>query len=301
MRTPSCPGFTRIAPRIACNAPRHLLAFLHTGFHVVKKLLLPCALGALLLSSAHAARADDDRFTLRLGGMHAKAESQLAGTATFAGEDYAFESDRYEIGEKTVPRIEGAFRFGDRHRLLFNYFRYAEDRDYALGQDIVLGETTLPAGSAAAFDTRFDLAGAVYDFAVVETPTTSIGLQIGVQHARLEAELRAASEGESFLARESRTGTAPVVGARLGFNTADQRWRFVAQGQYLDADWGDFGDYSGDLTRANALVEYRFTDNFGLYAGYDWFKLNARRHGADGSVGLDQRFRGPIAGVTLAF
>ena len=88
---------------------------------------------------------------------------------------------------------------------------------------------------------------------------------------------------------------------RLGFNTQDQRWRFVVQGQYLDADWGDFDDYDGDLSRANALVEYRFTDNFGLYAGYDWFKLNVRQHGADGTIGLDQRFSGPIAGVTLAF
>ena len=267
----------------------------------MNKLLLPCALGALLLSSLQAAHADDDRFTLRIGGMHAKAESQFSADTTFAGTEYAFESDRYEIGEKTVPRVEGVFRFGDRHRLLFNYFRYAEDRDYTLGEAIDVGETGIPAGTRASLDTEFDLGGLVYDFAVVESPTTSIGLQIGAQRARLAAELVAVTEEETFRARESEHGTAPVVGVRLGFNSADQRWRFVAQGQYLDADWGDFDDYSGDLTRANALVEYRFTDNFGLYAGYDWFKLNVRRHGADGTVGLDQRFRGPIAGVTLAF
>ena len=265
--------------------------------------VLLAAAPALSLASiaAHAQDQEADRFTLRVGAMSASADSTLSAETTFMDERYRF-SENVDFGsDEWVPRIDGVFRFGDRHRLLFNYFRYAEDRDYALGEDIVLGETTVPAGSTAAFDTRFDLAGAVYDFAVVETPTASVGLQLGVQHARLEAELRAASEGESFLARESRTGTAPVVGARLGFNTADQRWRFVAQGQYLDADWGDFGDYSGDLTRANALVEYRFTEHFGLYAGYDWFKLNVRQHGADGSVGLDQRFRGPIAGVTLAF
>ena len=141
-----------------------------------------------------------------------------------------------------------------------------------------------------------------FELSFLEHPATNtIGLQIGVQRAKLAAELVAATDEDTFRARESEHGTAPVVGVRAGFNTADQRWRFVAQGQYLDAGWGDFDDYSGDLTRANALVEYRFTDNFGLYAGYDWFKLNVRRHGADGMVGIDQRFRGPIAGVTLAF
>ena len=149
----------------------------------MNKLLLPCALGALLLSAAHAAHADDDRFTLRIGGMHAKAESQFSAQTSFGGDDYAFDSDRYEIGEKTVPRVEGVFRFGDRHRLLFNYFRYAQDRDYVLEDAIDLGETGIPAGTRASLDTRFDLGGLVYDFAVVETSTTSIGLQIGVERA----------------------------------------------------------------------------------------------------------------------
>ena len=267
----------------------------------MNKTLLSCALGALLLTPAFAAKADDDRFTLRLGAMHAKAESQFSADTIFGGEDYAFERERYELGEKTVPRVEGAFRFGNRHRLLFNYFRYGEDRDYALGEDIELGDTTIPAGTTAAFDTEFDLGGAVYDFAVVENPTSSIGLQLGVQRAKIAAELRTEIDGERYTARESESGTAPVVGVRLGFNTQDQRWRFVVQGQYLDADWGDFDDYAGDLSRANALVEYRFTDNFGIHVGYDWFKLDIEKSGSDGTVGLDQRFRGPIAGVTFAF
>lgn len=267
----------------------------------MNKTLLSCAVGALLLTPVLVARADDDRFTLRLGGMHAKAETGFSAETVFGGEEYAYESERYELGEKTVPRVEGVVRLGNRHRLLFNYFRYGEDRDYALGEDIVLGDTTIPAGTTASFDTEFDLGGLVYDFAVVETPTTSVGLQIGAQRAKVAADLVVDSEGERYTARESENGTAPVVGVRLGFNTQDERWRFTVQGQYLDADWGDFGDYDGDLSRANALVEYRFTRNFGLYAGYDWFKLNVRQHGSDGTVGLDQRFSGPIAGVTLAF
>ena len=98
----------------------------------------------------------------------------------------------------------------------------------------------------------------------------------------------------------SEDGYAPVLGARVTF-TPGEKWLVNFQGQYLDADWGDFGDYEGSISRANALVEYRFTDNFGVFAGYDWFKLDATRTGSDGSLGLDQRFKGPIAGVTLAF
>src|SRR5690606_22026490 len=134
--------------------------------HVVNKTLLSCAIGATLLACPLFAQADDDRFTLRLGAMQAEAESRFSADAEFGGQAYAFESGRYTLGDRTVPRAEGIFRIGNRHRLLFNYFRYAQDRDYALGQDLVLGDTTIPAGTTARFDTEFDLGGLVYDFAV---------------------------------------------------------------------------------------------------------------------------------------
>ena len=142
----------------------------------MNKTLLSCALGALLLTPALAAQADDDRFTLRLGGMHAKAESQFSADTVFGGEEYAFESERYELGEKTVPRVEGAFHFGNRHRLLFNYFRYSEDQSATLGQDLDFDGIEFPADSQARLDTDFHLASLVYDYAVVETPTASLGL-----------------------------------------------------------------------------------------------------------------------------
>ena len=60
------------------------------------------------------------------------------------------------------------------------------------------------------------------------------------------------------------------------------------------------------ISRANALAEYRFTDNFGMFAGYEWYRLDVQRDVRgdfieDGIVGWDQRFKGPVVGVTLAF
>lgn len=262
-----------------------------------------CALGigaavGLLAPSVHA---DDDRFTLRIGAMDADADTRLEGRADFGGSTYSYESDRFDIGNDIAPRIEGTFHFGERHRLYANYLRYDGGNDARLGSDVTFGGTTFPAGSRADLDTRFDLSTLVYDFGVVETPTFGIGLQIGAESAGLHARLRGTSGADTFTVRESERGTAPVVGARVSANTADGKWRLVAQGQYLDADWGDFGDYNGDIARANALVEYRFTPKFGVFAGYDWFKLDVRRDTADARIGLEQRFKGPMAGVTVAF
>ena len=258
---------------------------------------------AISLTSTPTASAaeGDERFTLRLGAMNAEAESRVLGRAEFLGETFEYESDRFEIGSKVVPRIEGTVRLADRHRLQFNYFRYDEDEWETLSEDVGFGDTLFPAGSSAELETRFDLGSVSYDFALVETPTLSLGLQIGGMTAGLRGRLRAESGDESFVVYENERGVAPVAGARLSTNTADGTWRFVAQGQYLDAEWGDFGDYEGDIARANALVEYRFTPRFGAFVGYDWFELDVRRDRDGVAVGLEQRFHGPMAGVTLAF
>ena len=267
------------------------------------KYLVPIAIAAGLASaiaSPHAHAANEDRLTLRLGAMDVDAQSELTADTVFNGEEQHFSQDFDFGGNEIVPRIDGVFRFGERSRLVFDYFKYDKDRQATLGEDLSFDEVTIPAGSFARAETEFQLASLMYDYSVVDTDSVSVGLQIGAEWAKLEGKLHAEAGEDVYDASSSEDGFAPVVGARVTF-TPGEKWLVNFQGQYLDADWGDFGDYEGSISRANALVEYRFTKNFGLFAGYDWFKLDATKNGSDGSLGLDQRFKGPIAGVTLAF
>lgn len=263
--------------------------------------LVSSSLLSLGLLAALPAHADEDTFTLRVGAIQAKAETQFSASTQFNGDTYDYDSERFDLGDDTSPRIEGSFHFADRHRVLFNYFQYDKTNRVSLGQDVSFDDVTIPEGSTGKFKSQFDLASVLYDYALVETPNVSFGLQVGAEWARLKARASASDGTNSFSAQASESGTAPVVGARFAAHTADQRWGFVVQGQYLDAEWGNFDDYSGDLSRANALVEYRFTRNVGVYAGYDWFKLDVKQSGSDGRVGIDQRFSGPMAGLTFAF
>lgn len=265
------------------------------------KTLLTLTLGsaaALLALPAHAI--DEERVILRIGAMSADAESQLRGDGEFEGEPISFREDFDFGGDEVVPRIGGQFRLGDRHRLVFDYFNYDKDRRWTLGEDISYGGETIPAGSSIGGDVEFEVASFAYDFAVVESDTVSWGLQLGVAYAGAKARASAEIDGERWDARDTADGFAPVVGTRLTFAPVD-RWRFILQGQYLDADWGDFGDYDGDLSRAKALAEYRFTDRFGVHLGYDWFRLDVDRYGSDGMFGLRQEFKGPVAGLTVSF
>lgn len=255
---------------------------------------------AAVAGSAHSQEQQDDRFTLRLGAMNVSADGELNGATQYLDQDFRFSEDFDFGGDELVPRIDGVFRISPRNRLVFDYFQYDKDRRATLGSDLSYDDITIPAGSFAKGEVKFHLASLMYDYAVVDTETFGVGLQIGAEWAKLEGEVYAEAGENSFSARSSDDGYAPVAGLRLTA-TPNEKWLINVQGQYLDTDWGDFGDYEGDITRANALVEYRFTETFGAFVGYDWFKLDVERSGRDGLLGLDQRFKGPITGVTLAF
>lgn len=266
------------------------------------------ALSALALALSAAAvpalAADtDDRFQLRLGMMNIDNDNTLRGHTDVMGNDISFAQDFDFGGKEWEPRVDGLFRISQRQRLIFDYFKYDKDRREELGESYTFDDITVPAGSFIKGELKYQVASLIYDYSVVDTEKFSLGLQIGGEWAKVSAKGYADLGPDVYqgtFVDESEDGAAPVVGVRFTARPAE-RWLINLQGQYLNTSWGDFGDYEGDLSRANAIVEYRFTDNFGLFAGYDWFKLDVDREGSDGLIGLKQEFKGPVAGVTLAF
>lgn len=259
------------------------------------------AIGAGFASTAHAAP-DDDRFTLRVGAMNVDTDNTIRGTTNIAGRDVKVDEDFNLGGKEWEPRVDGVFRLSDRQRLIFDYFKWDKDRRETLNDNIAFGEINVPNGSFVKAELKYQVATLVYDYSVVDTDTFDLGLQIGAEWAQVSAK-GYADLGNVYNGRfldEKENGVAPVVGARLSFTPAD-RWLINLQGQYLNTNWGSFDDYDGDLTRANAIVEYRLTEKFGIFAGYDYFKLDVDQKGSDGIVGLKQEFKGPVAGLSVSF
>ncbi|CAD7725458.1 hypothetical protein LMG31886_37450 [Xanthomonas hydrangeae] len=264
-------------------------------------LVIPCVLAAAYAAPAHA-EDTDDRFQIRLGAMNVDNDNTIRGNTLVAGNNVSVNEDFKLGGKEWEPRIDGVFRISTRQRLIFDYFKYDKDRRETLTQDLSGGGVTVPTGSFIKGELKYQVATLVYDYSVIDSPEFSLGLQLGAEYAKVEANAYAdlGSVFSDDVLNEKADGVAPVVGIRFTARPSEH-WLFNVQGQYLNTSWGNFDDYDGDLSRANAIAEYRFTKNFGLFAGYDWFKLDVDQRGSDGLIGLKQEFKGPVAGVTLAF
>ncbi len=276
----------------------------------MRKLIIPVLLSSTLSlamgSSIYAAEnmgsgGIDDRIVLRLG-MYAESDSALRGNAPRFGLNETREISYGGFDEKWIPRMEGLLRLADRHRLIFNYFKYDQTDRATLGRTVTIGDIQIPAGSFIQGGVELQVAGLVYDFEVINAERFGLGLQLGAHWAEAKA-FAEAQVGQLFQGRlleESVDGFAPVIGARLTFEPVD-RLLINLQGQYLDADWGDFDDYDGKIRRANAIVEYRLAKNFGAFVGYDFLNLKLGKNLSGAFIGVEQEFKGPIAGITLGF
>lgn len=238
---------------------------------------------------------------LHLGAMHVDADVRLRGQFDSQSDNYGYRGDRFDFGDRSVPRIEGGFRFNRRNRVLFNYFSYQRGRQYQVDTDIEIDGLPVPVQSEVRAGLRFKLGTLVYDRALVASQHVDLGLQIGVAWGSVDGRVEAGHGPDKARDREYRNGFAPVLGARLALHAAEPGWNLVFQGQYVNADWGNLRTYQGNLLRANALLEYRLAHGFGLFAGYDAFRLDINRDFGTMTGGLVLRFRGPTAGISLTF
>lgn len=263
----------------------------------------PLALLCIALANTFAAlpaHADSDTFSVRIGAMHVDGDARFNGQTNGDTGIVGYRSERFDFGGRTGPRIEGVLHFSPRNRVLFNYFHYQRNRQFALDHDVTIGGNRVPAGSSAEARAKFGLGSLIYDYALRETPKLSVGLQIGAAWASAHGRVHS-TDGNTISSDHGReSGIAPVLGLRLSTNSANQRWHATVQGQYVNADWGNLDTYGGSITRINALGEYRMTRHFGLYVGYDWFQLKVDHRFGQANGGIDLRFKGPTAGITLA-
>lgn len=117
----------------------------------------------------------------------------------------------------------------------------------------------------------------------------------------MRGRIRAVAGPDVYDRSDSESGALPVLGTRLTL-APTPNWRIDAQVQHLDASWFDSNDLEGQFTSAHALAEYRFNRRFGVHAGYKWMRLNLHdRSEGEGVNRFDQRFNGPVVGLTVAF
>ncbi len=251
-----------------------------TGY---KSLFMPLvALMFLDIPTAMAQADDDTKFSLSVGVFltDRNSKTRVDGTAGMDGTEVDLEGDLGLNRSDSVFRIDGYYRFSQKHRLDFSVFDLSRSASKAIQKDIQWNDTLFPIDTIV--DSDFDLAiyKIAYTWSFMRKDKGYLGFTAGLYIADFGTRLEAEAIGE--LESNGVTAPLPVIGLRGQYDFTE-KLSFRASGEIFALE---YEDYSGSFYDIYAGLDYQFFKHVAIGIGVNSVKLN---------VGISKdRFNGDI-------
>ena len=235
-------------------------------------------LGASLLTLMSAAQPvfadesnDDDfeKFSISLGVFFTDRESKSRLDGDLGeGSEVDLEGDLGLNRNDVVVRMDGYYRFNDRHRIDASVFDLSRSKTRVIDEEFEWGDTIYPIN--ARVNSEFDLAiyKLAYTWSFMRREKGYLGLTAGLYIASFGASLREAQLGSV----ESDTVTAPlpVFGLRGEYALSD-KWTFRASGEIFAIE---YEEYDGRLVDAYVGFDYQLWNRAALGIGLNSVTLD---------------------------
>ena len=278
----------------------------------MNRIVLSLVFGALCYSQALLADDDDGRydgleprekFEIRLGAFLADdydTSLRLDSRRYLLGSFIDFEDDLNLDSNKSVWRLDGFYRFNERHRMSFNIYSSRRDGDTRVDREFSLGNPdgflgiVIPVGAKVSSKMDYDLVKVGYDYSFVNRRKFEAMIGGGVNFRHLDVEIAyqvnvgERVRGNSFGAEE--WVPLPVVG--MG-----GRWNFTDKLQVnvrFDLFYLQFDNYEGYYQEALLNLEHNTFEHFGFGLGINFGDLNLRGREDDVRGEFDSRTLGLV-------
>ena len=240
-----------------------------------------------------------DRFKINIGAYFPAVSTDLQvglGDGTIDLEETLDLSEN-----ETVGRLDGYWRFAQRHRLGFGYYRLNRDASTYLSAELPIGGGW-PAEALIATDLSLDFYSLNYMYSFYQGEKWEIGGTIGAYWVRAETTLfLAASIGDcpdgdncfeegDLYENDTFEGPLPLIGLAFEYYITP-KWMMTLKGGYFQLT---INDYKGRIANLGASVEYQFTKTFGLGLGYDAFKFKLEAEDANSNdfASIEYKYHG---------
>lgn len=211
--------------------------------------------------------------------------------------------DTFGKGEKTRFRLDGVWRFTEKHHVRVMLTDYSKSQTETLDRDVNWGGDLILAGSSVTGKIGFSIAEVAYEYALRHKDNMELALTAGVHYTTLEAKLTADIQtpggglGGQLGGKASVDAPLPVFGAR-------GMWR-LGGNFYLDAQVQWFAlsidQYDGSLLNYRGAVLWQPRQWVGIGVGYDSFNVDVdvKKDSFKGS--LDWTYQGPQVFFSVGF
>lgn len=238
-----------------------------------------------------------DRFAISLGAFRPDrdTETRVDSTSSGQGTSINFEDHLGLDSSQTVIRIDGHYRFAERHRLDFSIFDLSRDAARTPERAIQFGNAAFGVNTEVVADFDLGIYKLGYTYSFVVSDKGFFGSDIGLYVADVGLTLNTPSNDPSE--SNSLTAPLPVIGLRGEYHFTD---RLTLSG---DFEW--FGlsidDIRGRLTDFLISTDYNFTDNLAIGIAYNNVTSDIRYRDEGRNSRLNWGYNGFLLYVKMSF
>ena len=195
-------------------------------------------------------------------------------------------------------RLDGLYRFNDRHAIGASWYRVGLSGDKSLNQDILIRDQTVKAGAGTQTSLSFNTYRLLYNYSFYRNDKVELAVSPGLYMMKTNFNFAAqgqisgpsgSSLGSATVINEQLTLPLPSIGLVANYNITP---KLQFQSRY-DIFYLTVGDYTGSMFEFYAGLEYRVFKHFALGAAFD--RLTAGLKG-NGDIGFNVNF-----GYNLAY
>jgi len=256
------------------------------------RMIIPSIMALLFAMPAAAEPSGDmdDRFSVSLGAFFADRDTRtrLDGDIPDSGTEIDLESTLGFDKSDTVFRIDGYYRFNEKHRIDFSAFDLSRTASKQIDEEFIWDGEVYPVNILvdAALDLKiYKLA---YTWSFMRRENWYLGASIGLYIADIGTSINADSGGQ-FSSRGT-TAPLPVLGLK-GQYEFSEKWSFRGSAELFAFD---YGDYSGNLYDLYAGVDYKFSTHVAVGLGINSVRLDVGVEKTNFNGNLDWEYNGGL-------
>jgi len=242
--------------------------------------------------------AEDQKWGFKFGFFTTDLDTttQLDSNGGSIGLDTDFEDDLGLDSSEDVFRIDGYYKFNDRHRIDYSYFDLSRSGSGTLQTEINFGDQTFTIDSL--IETTFDLEiyKAAYTYSLLTRESYYLGVSGGLYVADFDLGLESL---ESPLETEAAELTAPlpVLGLRGEYEFND-KWTLQGSMEFF---FLEFDDSKGTLSDLYVGLDYQLFASTALGIGYNTAALDVDLDGERTIGAIDWSYDGALVYLKFDF
>lgn len=231
-----------------------------------------------------------DRFMLRFGGykiQNADTIGRLDANNLPVGTYVDFRDTLGGEDGSTVFRLDGIYRFNDRHAIGFSWYDVKFSGSTVLGQEIVWNGVTYPATTPVNSELKFDVYKVNYQYSLFHNEQAELGASFGLHVMKTFFSIDAPGINQSE--NVAVTAPMPVFGLFANYQFTPRLSAYYnIQTFFIDYE----GKVRGGLQDFLLGLEYRLLRHVAVGTAYNRFALNVKVKGDNQTIYVDSSWNG---------